>query len=147
MTPKQQRFVEEYLIDLNATRACIRAGYSERTADRIGPELLGKTCVAAAIAEAKAKRSAETAIDARWVLLRAVEMHQACKDAKDSTNALRALDIVGKHVDVQAFKERVEHSGALLVEQVQTDADAFASRIASLAARDGPSAGDGTTQH
>lgn len=43
LTPKQQRFVDEYLIDLNATQAAIRAGYSRRTAGKIGPQLLGKT--------------------------------------------------------------------------------------------------------
>jgi phage terminase small subunit len=51
LTPKQERFVEEYQIDLNATQACIRAGYSARNADKIGPQLLGKTRVASAIAE------------------------------------------------------------------------------------------------
>ncbi len=56
MTPKQQLFVDEYLIDLNATQAAIRAGYSAKNADKIGPELLGKTRVAAAIAKAQAKR-------------------------------------------------------------------------------------------
>ena len=40
MTPKQQRFVEEYLVDLNATQAAIRAGYSARTASQIGEENL-----------------------------------------------------------------------------------------------------------
>ena len=45
LTPKQQRFVEEYLIDLNATQAAIRAGYSEKTADSIGLQLLRKTQV------------------------------------------------------------------------------------------------------
>ena len=48
LTPKQRRFVEEYLIDLNATAAAQRAGYSEKTADRIGPDLLGKICVSKA---------------------------------------------------------------------------------------------------
>lgn len=42
LTPKQQLFVEEYLIDLNATQAAIRAGYSPNNADKIGSELLGK---------------------------------------------------------------------------------------------------------
>jgi len=40
LTPKQQRFVQEYLVDLNATQAAVRAGYSRRNADKIGPELL-----------------------------------------------------------------------------------------------------------
>lgn len=68
MTPKQARFVEEYLIDLNATQACIRAGYSAKTADRIGPELLGKTCVAEAIQKAKDARSVRTEITQDMVL-------------------------------------------------------------------------------
>ena len=42
MTEKQKRFVEEYLIDLNAKQAAIRAGYSVKNADKIGSELLGK---------------------------------------------------------------------------------------------------------
>lgn len=70
LTPKQERFVAEYLIDLNATQAAIRAGYSAKTADRIGPELLGKTCVAKAIAGAKQARIERTEIDADWVLKR-----------------------------------------------------------------------------
>ena len=61
-TPKQARFVEEYLIDLNATQAAIRAGYSVDNADKIGPRLVGESRVSAAIAEAQAKRSERIAI-------------------------------------------------------------------------------------
>ena len=61
-TPKQARFVEEYLVDLNATQAAIRAGYSAKNADKIGPELLGKTRVAEAIQEAQAKRSERVSV-------------------------------------------------------------------------------------
>lgn len=49
LTPKQARFVEEYLVDLNATQAAIRAGYSARNADVDGPRLLGKAGIQAAI--------------------------------------------------------------------------------------------------
>ena len=51
MTPKQQRFVEEYLIDLNATQAAIRAGYSKHTANEQGSQLLAKLSIQAAVAE------------------------------------------------------------------------------------------------
>ena len=68
LTDRQQRFVAEYLIDLNATQAAIRAGYSKKTADRIGPELLGKTCVSEAIQAAKAARSKRTEITQDRVL-------------------------------------------------------------------------------
>lgn len=50
MTPRQQRFVEEYLVDLNATQAAIRAGYSARTANREGARLLSNADIAAQIA-------------------------------------------------------------------------------------------------
>ena len=53
LTPRQARFVEEFMLDLNATRAAIRAGYSPRTADKIGSELLRKTRVAGAVSEAR----------------------------------------------------------------------------------------------
>lgn len=68
LTPKQELFVQEYLIDLNATQAAIRAGYSVKNADKIGPELLGKTRIAAAIREAMAERSRRTGITADRVL-------------------------------------------------------------------------------
>jgi phage terminase small subunit len=70
MTPKQQRFVEEYLIDLNATQAAIRAGYSKRTAYSIGEELLGKPAVAEALSAAREARSQRTEITADAVLRR-----------------------------------------------------------------------------
>lgn len=54
MTPKQHKFAQEYLIDLNATQAAIRAGYSAKTAASIGDENLRKPVIAAAIAEAQA---------------------------------------------------------------------------------------------
>jgi phage terminase small subunit len=54
LTPKQQRFVDEYLIDLNATQAAIRAGYSAKTAGSIGEENLKKPDISAAIAARQA---------------------------------------------------------------------------------------------
>ena len=54
LTQKQKLFIDEYLIDLNATQAAIRAGYSPNNADKIGSELLGKTRVSDAIKTAMA---------------------------------------------------------------------------------------------
>lgn len=68
LTAKQQTFVEEYLIDLNATQAAIRAGYSAKNADKIGSELLGKTRVAEAVSMAMAERSRRTGINQDRVL-------------------------------------------------------------------------------
>ena len=136
LTPKQRRFVEEYLKDLNATQAAVRAGYSAKTAKQQASRLLTNVDVAASVAEAKRERSEATKIDAAWVLKQAVELHQRVmqeirpsrnpKTGKqvydDDGNALftfnaaaanRSLEIIGKHVDIGCFKERIEHSSGL----------------------------------
>lgn len=64
LTDKRRRFVEEYLVDLNATQAAVRSGYSERTANEQGARLLANASVAEAIAAAQAKRSVRTQITA-----------------------------------------------------------------------------------
>ena len=76
LTPKQQRFVEEYLIDLNATQAAIRAGYSEKTAYSVGHENLKKPEIQKAIQEALQGRKERVQIDADYVLKRLVEIDQ-----------------------------------------------------------------------
>lgn len=68
LTNKQRRFVEEYLVDLNATQAAIRAGYSSRTAASIGEENLRKPEIAKAVQEAQAERSRRTEITQDMVL-------------------------------------------------------------------------------
>lgn len=68
LTDKQQRFVEEYLIDLNATQAAIRAGYSENTASETGYENLRKPQIQEAIQDAKNKRSERVQISQDDVL-------------------------------------------------------------------------------
>lgn len=68
LTAKQQRFVDEYLIDLNATQAAIRAGYSATNADVTGPRLLGNVRIAEAVAVAMKARSERTEVTADMVL-------------------------------------------------------------------------------
>lgn len=68
LTPKQEAFVREYLVDLNATQAAIRAGYSEQTAYRTGADNLRKPQIAAAVAAAQSARAQRTEITADRVL-------------------------------------------------------------------------------
>ncbi len=147
LTPKQQCFIEEYLIDLHATKAAARAGYSEKTARQIGSENLSKLAIQEAIAEAKRERSEATKIDAEWVLRELVKLHQRVtqeikpalhpktrKEMKDEEGNLlfvfnaaaanRALELIGKHTDIGAYKDRLEVSGGLsLVERLQRGRD------------------------
>lgn len=76
LTQKQRLFVDEYLIDLNATQAAIRAGYSKRTAGQIGDENLKKPQIAQAIKAAMESRNKRAQIDADYVLRRLVEIDQ-----------------------------------------------------------------------
>lgn len=84
LTAKQQAFVQEYLCDLNATQAAIRAGYSAKTAKQVGHENLTKPDVADAIAKAQKERSEKTAITAQWVLERLAD--EATADLADILN-------------------------------------------------------------
>lgn len=92
LTDKQQKFVEEYLIDLNSTQAAIRAGYSEKTASRIGSENVSKPEIAQAIAEAQKKRSERTQIDADWLLTRlAQEADADVSDLYDENGHIKSV--------------------------------------------------------
>lgn len=68
LTAKQQRFCDEYLIDLNATQAAIRAGYSKKTAKVIGAENLSKPYLKAYIQQRMAEKEKELIADQDEVL-------------------------------------------------------------------------------
>jgi len=74
LTPKQTLFVQEYLVDLNATKAAIRAGYSAKTASSQGERLLRNVEIQAAIAERMKERGERTAVTADRVLLEAARL-------------------------------------------------------------------------
>lgn len=169
LNARQQRFVDEYLIDLNATAAAKRAGYSERTARSVGAENLTKPDIVAAVEQAKAARAERTQVDADWLLRRLAEEATAdmadLYDAKGSlkpiadwpmiwrqglvagveivtekatgedatevssvrkvklTDRGRRLEMIGRHIDVQAFRDRVEFSGKVNVTSAPQDED------------------------
>ncbi len=91
LTPKQARFVAEYLIDLNATQAAIRAGYSAKTAKVIGHENLTKPDVAKAVAAAQVRREEKTDVKSADVL-REIE-RLAMFDPADLTELKSPADI------------------------------------------------------
>lgn len=125
LTPKQEAFVREYMVDLNATQAAIRAGYSPKTAQEQSSRLLSNAIVSRAVAEAKAKRAEQLNLDAYWVLHRLKEVADRCMQHEpardqfgreipgefvfDSKGAIRAAELIGKHLGL--FEERVRHSG------------------------------------
>lgn len=114
LTPLRQRFVEEYLVDMNGTDAAIRAGYSAKSAKAQASQLLAVPEVQAAVSAAQASRSARTKIDADWVLNRLAEEADAdVADLYDESGALKPVKdwpliwrkglVVG--MDVEEIKE------------------------------------------
>lgn len=76
LTDKQELFCREYLVDLNATQAAIRAGYSQKTSEQLSYKLLQKTSVQNYIQELKQQRYEGNKINADYVLKRLVEIDQ-----------------------------------------------------------------------
>jgi phage terminase small subunit len=139
LTPKQEQFVREYLIDKNATQSAIRAGYSAKTARQIGEENLSKPDIAKAIAE-NAKKVAEKAeLSAETVLRDIAQIKKlALQQIPDRDGnllplniqtALKACELEGKHLAM--FTEKVQHSGSI---DALTDAQVEA-RLAALLAK------------
>lgn len=117
LTPKQEMFCLEYLKDLNATQACIRAGYSEKTSNEQGAQNLAKLSIQQRIAELLKTRTKKLEIDAEWVLKRFKEISDRCMTAEpvmikdedgnmvesgeyqfDSSGANKATEMIGKHI-------------------------------------------------
>ena len=100
LTPKQAAFVAEYLIDLNATQAAIRAGYSAKTAKEQATRLLTNVHIASAIAEQTAKRAEKTARTALHVLQDIQRVTQAAEADGDLKTALKGLELEGRHLGI-----------------------------------------------
>jgi len=134
LTIKQETFVAEYLVDLNATQAAIRAGYSAKNADKIGSELLGKTRVKEKIQERMNQRSERTEITSDYVLKTIQDTIERCAQNQpvldgqgkpvfvttpdgdiapaykfDAQAVLKGAELLGKHLKL--FTDKTEVTG------------------------------------
>jgi len=104
LTPKQERFVQEYLGDLNATQAAIRAGYSEKTARAQASRLLTKVAIRSAIAELKKEYLESLGVTKEGVLYDFARLKDACLEPdengkpRDAANAVRCLGYLGNNL-------------------------------------------------
>ncbi len=117
LTPKQARFVEEYLIDLNATQAAIRAGYSAKTANEQGAQLLAKLSIRQAVAEAQTIRSKRTEITQDEVIQGL--KREATLEGEGSSHSARvsAWAHLGKHLGM--FTDNLNLGGEVTVAHEQ----------------------------
>lgn len=116
LTDRQTRFCEEYLIDLNATQAAIRAGYSEKTANRIASELLSKLDIQEKITELKAERAKRTEMTQDSVIQELAAVARAEVKGVRAVDKLKALELLGKHLGM--FVERYEVKAAEIEKRI-----------------------------
>ncbi len=110
LTPKQEAFVSEYLVDLNATAAAERAGYEHP--NKQGPRLLVNVGVAAAIEKGQARRSERTEITQDYVLTAIKETMEQRKGTGEHSNpnaVLKGAELLGRHLAMFTDKKTVTH--------------------------------------
>lgn len=118
---------------MNGKQAAIRAGYSPKTAESQASRLLSNVKVSGRAAELKASVLEECHIDAKWVLMSAKKVFDRCMQEEEVTDregaptgeykfehsgANKALEIIGKHVDVKAFEVKAEGNSDSLADSV-----------------------------
>ena len=118
LTVKQKRFIEEYLTDLNATQAAIRAGYSKRTARQQGALNMANVAIGAAIAEAMEKRSERTGVTADAVLARFWDIATADPNEIVSVRVGKCGGCYGGESDKQHPDARCEVCGGAGISRV-----------------------------
>ena len=129
LTRKQYQFCIEYLEDLNAAAAARRAGYAMATAKRASRDLLGNPAVKAEIERLQKARAEYVGVNKDFVLEELIRNYKILmndvkpvygnsgkpikdKDARyilrrDNANILRCLELIGKHIDINSFRENI----------------------------------------
>ncbi len=126
LSPKQLLFIEEYLIDLNATQAAIRVGYARNSANREGARLMSNAVISALVDERINERAASIRVDASWVLERLINNADRAAVAHPVTDregnvtgeyvydggvVNRSLELIGKHIGM--FTDKLQLSGSV----------------------------------
>ena len=139
LSAKMELFVQEYLVDLNASAAVERAGYKTRNKNKMGAELLRHPLVSAKIKEAKDERAERMELTSDYVLNKLVDIVEKTESGNPQA-ALRGLELLGKHLGL--YRDRQEISGpdgeSIKMEQkINEDVRDFTSSLSRLVKRNG----------
>ena len=119
LTEKQKMFCKEYLVDLNATQACIRAGYSKKTARSLGCENLTKPYIHDEIQRLKAIREKKVGLTAEKVLKDIERVREKAEGSEQYTVSLKASELQGKHLAMFTEKHQVDGEVKMPVVQIE----------------------------
>jgi phage terminase small subunit len=116
LTDKQERFCQEYVIDLNGAAAARRAGYSKKTSNRLGSRLLSNVDIQRRISELQVEQVGRTQVDADFV----VERLRAIADQwqTNPSAACRALELLGRHLDIFGRDNRQQQTVVMPIQVV-----------------------------
>jgi len=117
LSPKRQRFVDEYVVDFNGTQAAIRAGYAPKAANEQAARLLANASVKAAVEERRKSIRKKSINHRGWLLRKTKKIIDKCTDdSSDKWNPQGANGAVKNMVDILGLKtEKHEISGGIQV--------------------------------
>lgn len=113
LTPLQQMFVKHYLVSLNASKACIKAGYSPKYANRQAAALLAKPYIQEAIQVEMEKRYKRLEVDQDYVIQKLKEEAELTGEGSSHAARIRALELLGKHL--RMFTDKLSLQGSMEV--------------------------------
>lgn len=138
LRPKQARFVEEFLIDLNATQAAIRAGYSAKTARQVGSENLAKPYIQEAVQKAMAERSECTKITQHMVVNGLLAEARRMGDGSRHSARVSAWAHLGRHLLMFSSAVGVENAFDVIREMPDDELDKRIKELEDSIANSGP---------
>ena len=141
LSAKQDRFAREYLVDLNATQASIRAGYSEKTAKQQGSRLLTNADVKTRINELQEATAERLDMTADKVMADLEKLCWAAVDAGQYGPAIRAKQLQGQRLGLFLNRVEISETGRLsdeqLIQQVAGDDKELAEKLRQRLGKDG----------
>lgn len=129
LTAKEALFVREWLVDMNAAQALIRAGYSAKSARQHAHLVMKRPHVKAALDAAMAQRAEKVELSAEWVLRHLMDNVRDARMARDFTAANRALELLGKHLALFPDKVNIDVRDIAAMTDEQLEAEARTLRL------------------
>lgn len=145
LLPQHRRFCEEYIVDFNASAACVRAGYKCKEPNKMGYQLLNNPGIRYGIDALLAERAKTVDVDVNYIVKKIVRSLERAENKENESAVLRAAELLARHKGM--FIDRQEISGpdgdAIRMEKVETDAADFKSAVTRLSQRSRTEEADG----